>query len=334
MTAKDKRLAILYWGSRGGGQLLTHQLISQANDMNLFTVTFLRPVTQDGLTQLKIVAIRRWLSERKHVIRECKRLKIDHVIIPMASPWDLFLGTKFRKNGMQVTRIIHDATPHPGDVFPPKLWIKALCFDCSRIVTLSKYVTRRLVALEYAALDKIHEGKLPVVDIFLEEDSFKESSLKNFLFVGRGKPYKGLELLLATWPLVGESDWTLTIAGEGHKVSENFNRVYHIDRWLEDNELISLIKHSDVVVLPYVEASQSGIIPLATSLRRPVVITPVGGLSEQVQQGVNGIISSGTDKQSLAAALELVSTSQFTFEKEEKKDDLSESLLRTCIDKM
>ena len=51
-----------------------------------------------------------------------------------------------------------------------------------------------------------------------------------------------------------------------------------------------LISESHLVVLPYLEASQSGIILKCLALQRPVLITPVGGLPEQVINYVSGIV--------------------------------------------
>ena len=57
-------------------------------------------------------------------------------------------------------------------------------------------------------------------------------------------------------------------------------------------------------MLPYVEASQSGVIAIAHSLSTPVVVTPVGGLMEQVIEGPNGLISEKVTPESLASAID------------------------------
>jgi len=63
----------------------------------------------------------------------------------------------------------------------------------------------------------------------------------------------------------------------------------HPDRFIVHNEFISEDRAADyfqrasVVVLPYIEASQSGVIPMAYSAAKPVVATTVGGLPEIVE---------------------------------------------------
>ena len=130
-----------------------------------------------------------------------------------------------------------------------------------------------------------------------------ELSRQSFLFMGHGKKYKGLKQLLESWPSVGDIDSILTVAGEGHRVPLNLPRVRHIDRWLEESEVIKIIEANDVVVLPYLEASQSGIIPIALALNKVLVVTPVGGLIEYVKNGENAVVAKSLRSQDISAAM-------------------------------
>ena len=49
-------------------------------------------------------------------------------------------------------------------------------------------------------------------------------------------------------------------------------------------------ERASVVVLPYIEASQSGIIPIAYSFKKPVIVTNVGSIPEVVENGITGYI--------------------------------------------
>jgi glycosyltransferase involved in cell wall biosynthesis len=75
------------------------------------------------------------------------------------------------------------------------------------------------------------------------------------------------------------------------------------NRWLDETDIAAALLHSDLLILPYVEASQSGVAPAAASAGLPVVATPVGGLEEQVRHGVTGLIAESTAPASLAAAI-------------------------------
>jgi glycosyltransferase involved in cell wall biosynthesis len=134
------------------------------------------------------------------------------------------------------------------------------------------------------------------------------------LFFGRIWEYKGLEYLIRAEPLITSKipRARIVIAGTG----ENFNRygrmMLHPDRFIVHNEYISnekraeLFSQASLVVLPYVEASQSGVIPLAYSFGKPVVATTVGGLPEMVDHGKTGYLVPPRDAKALAEAIVLL----------------------------
>jgi len=59
-------------------------------------------------------------------------------------------------------------------------------------------------------------------------------------------------------------------------------------------------------VLPYQEASQSGVLPIARHLGLPSLVTPVGGLLEQVEGGKSGFVADDSSAHGLAAAIKKV----------------------------
>ena len=198
MSDGGEKVGILYWGSRGGGKILTDQLIMEAKRQNLEVINFSRPYKKNSDREfISIWLFRRWLKARKEVITDSVKSQIDVMIIPMASPWDIFLGKRLIRVGIKVTRIIHDAKPHPGDTFPPKFWIRALCNDSSRVVALSKYVSEELSLLRYLEKTEIRVGKLPYPEIIPNVPFNNNLPRRNFLFIGRGRAYKGLDLLSA-----------------------------------------------------------------------------------------------------------------------------------------
>ena len=326
------KVGFLYWGQRGGGKFLTDQLVQAASNHKVQLHVYLRPSEgANNSTPIKAYQCLRWLAARRSVLKEVRIAELEVIILPMASPWDLFLGRAFRRKGIRVVRMIHDASPHPGEKFPPKFWIKWLCQDSNKIITFSNYVASTLVQNGYAPINKIKIGKLPSLDIGMNSLPSSELPRQSFLFMGRGKKYKGLKQLLEAWPSVGDADSILTIAGESHRVPPNSPRVRHIDHWLGDDEVLELVRNTDVVVLPYLEASQSGIIPIALSSKRPVVITPVGGLSEQVSPNKNGLVA---ENLTIKALVEVLNKAQnFKFEFSGPSTGLSaEELLKLCLE--
>ena len=86
-------------------------------------------------------------------------------------------------------------------------------------------------------------------------------------------------------------------------VYKGLNGVQVHNRWLDDAEIGSFMANSDFAVLPYVEASQSGVAPLAFGRGRTVIATPVGGLPEQIRNGETGILTETVSAAALADAI-------------------------------
>ena len=75
-----------------------------------------------------------------------------------------------------------------------------------------------------------------------------------------------------------------------------------INRWLTEAEIGAVLPRFHAVVLSYIEASQSGVAAAAFGAGLPVIATPVGGIIEQVQDGVNGVLAMRADALALAEA--------------------------------
>jgi D-inositol-3-phosphate glycosyltransferase len=143
---------------------------------------------------------------------------------------------------------------------------------------------------------------------------------KAVLFFGRIRPYKGIEHLLAAFrPLAADhSNYRLIIAGEPKKGSEEYreeieqvvNRNFAPGRivlriqFIPDQEMEIYLKGADVLVLPYKEIFQSGVLFLAYSFGLPVVATDVGSFREEIVEGSTGFLCQPGDPAELAKAIE------------------------------
>ena len=102
-----------------------------------------------------------------------------------------------------------------------------------------------------------------------------------------------------------EHDVVLTIAGSGdlQPYESELSKIAGLDvrnKWLSDSEFGQLIHSHDVLILPYLEASQSGVIAAAHGAGKPVVAFSVGGISEQIDHGVNGLVAADRTPEGLA----------------------------------
>ena len=135
---------------------------------------------------------------------------------------------------------------------------------------------------------------------------------RTLLFFGFVRPYKGLKYLLEAMAYIDE-DIRLMVVGDFGNDRESYEkqieelgiggRLEIHDEYVPDKQVEKFFKACDAVVLPYIDATQSGIAQIAFGFRKPVIATDVGGLPEVVTDGSTGIICRSGDSRALAEAV-------------------------------
>ena len=134
------------------------------------------------------------------------------------------------------------------------------------------------------------------------------------LFFGLIREYKGLKYLIEAMALLPERlDCYLIIAGEFYADKRSYldqiertglaHRIRTVDRYIANEDVADYFLATNVVVLPYISATQSGIVQIAFGLGTPVITTDVGGLPEAVDDGKTGYIVPPANSEQLAAAI-------------------------------
>ncbi|RMF42658.1 MAG: glycosyltransferase family 1 protein [Planctomycetota bacterium] len=131
------------------------------------------------------------------------------------------------------------------------------------------------------------------------------------LFFGRIWPYKGLDVLIEAAPRIQAAfpDARIVIGGEGEGFERYAAQMHDPEMFEVHNAYVSnalreqLFRRAAVVVLPYREATQSGVIPVAYSYGKPVVASRVGAIPEAVLEGRTGILVPPANPAALAAAV-------------------------------
>lgn len=143
---------------------------------------------------------------------------------------------------------------------------------------------------------------------------------RTILFFGNIGPYKGLDLLVTAFQRIAarNRNYRLIIAGKPRGGCEkylneiqkaisrdtNWARVTQRIGYVPDEETELYFKAADVLVLPYTQVSQSGVLFLGYSFGLPVIATDVGSLREDLVQGKTGFLCKPHDPDGLAEAIE------------------------------
>lgn len=131
------------------------------------------------------------------------------------------------------------------------------------------------------------------------------------LFFGNIRAYKGLDILIDALKLVRENlEVELVVAGEFYTDPRPLKEKVQLlglsdivswyDSYVPNEDVPTLFRSAHVVVLPYRDATQSGVVPLAYQFGLPVIASDVGGLSEVVLHGKTGLLFPPGDSQRLA----------------------------------
>lgn len=241
--------------------------------------------------------------------------RITCAIIPMNFAQAAAVAWACRMMGLPLLYVAHDAEPHPGDFAPnlQRLTQRALIASATRVIAPSRHVAERLQA-RYPVLARAGVAVAALEAAARPPDRLPRQRAPGrlrFLMLGRLIAYKGFPLLRdALDRLQAREDWSLTIAGDGPErplVERLFGSMAQVDLshlgFVPEEAVATLIEHHDVVICPYAEASQSGLIPQAAAAGLPALVTPVGGLPEQVHYGRTGWVAAEATGDALAHAI-------------------------------
>ncbi|MBW9223588.1 glycosyltransferase family 4 protein [Methanothermococcus sp. SCGC AD-155-E23] len=280
-----------------------------------------------------------WIKAFMRIREEKPDLVIFHWVTPFMAPMFstiFFLVKKLTKT--KILAICHNVLPHERtvlDVFLAKLVFRNVdYFIVQSKEDLSKL--RKIVSKSKIIRYNPH----PIYDIFRvqsvsEEDARKilniPKNAKVLLFFGYVRKYKGLMYLIKAMPKIIEKipEAYLLIAGEFWDSKEKYineikrlkieNNVKVIDRYIPDEEVGVYFSAADVVVLPYISATQSGVVQIAYALNKPVITTNVGGLPDVVENNKTGFILEAKNPEKLAEAV-------IKYFKEDKKEEFRKNI--------
>ncbi|MBN1105227.1 MAG: glycosyltransferase family 4 protein [Deltaproteobacteria bacterium] len=248
----------------------------------------------------------------KKILRRIRTFAPHAVLFPVEHLWHPLIQSNLKT--FPIVQTIHDPLRHQGEenAFFDLIRIMSL-LNADKVIVLSSIFKRSFeqMGLSQKDVHVIPHGAFAFSEGVLRNGQLAPPSLrKSILFVGRITRYKGLDILLKAFASVHKihPEATLTIAGKGdlspyRQLIENLENVRIFNHYLSEEELADLHEACDFVVAPYIDASQSGVVPMALANQRTVITTRVGGLPEQVEDGQTGTLVRPGDVEDLAGAM-------------------------------
>jgi glycosyltransferase involved in cell wall biosynthesis len=231
--------------------------------------------------------------------------------------WFNFALPLMREFAIVVT--IHDPRHHAGDRASQKTpqAVMNLGFRCAtrvivhgdaiklEVCELLSISHRMVHAIPLVAIGNVGAKAVPVEEVLGADDG------RTVLFFGRIWKYKGLEYLIEAVPAIAREvpNVRIVIAGQGddfepyRRLMAEPERFVVLNRYVSAVERDALFREASVVVLPYLEVTQSGVVPVAYSYGKPVVATNTGALSDAVVDGKTGRLVPRADSAALADAV-------------------------------
>lgn len=220
----------------------------------------------------------------------------DYIVQTFYHPWAEFVNQQVEYQ--KIITLCHDPVLHSGvkksEIFLTQRFIK----ESDEIVVLTRSFIP-LVEKNYGfSPEHIHfmpHGRMGDYRTNQEKPAKKlyDASKTNFLFFGRISEYKGLHILAQAFAKLEneDSNVSLMVAGSGDfsDYEEEFKSLKNVhveNRYIKDEEVGNFFDDPSVVlVLPYLDATQSGVTPIALEYNVPIIASDSGGLKEQLDEG-------------------------------------------------
>ena len=223
-----------------------------------------------------------------------------------------------------VVTTVHDIQYHPGDRDSqrvPRVFIEQFIRQADALIVHGEALRTAALAMLPAKSRAIYVFPHVPLRYYAQLAARNKLEKKNdgrfrVLFFGRIYEYKGLKYLADAVPQVLSrlASLRIIIAGRGDDLVNGNLRIPWTEtfdvrnRFIPDMELAQLLTDADVVVLPYIEGSQSGVLMAALAFALPVIVTDIGDIAEVVRTTGTGIVIPPRDSTALAdAILELAS---------------------------
>ncbi|HQQ66740.1 MAG TPA: glycosyltransferase family 4 protein [Thermotogota bacterium] len=362
------RLLILSLDRKGAGPLYAFEMakeLSKTNDLYVITSSYceiinrwrkLKQSNQIGLLEIPtytsikeyLLSLIRMKTKTKSLFKYVDKIKPEAVYYGMGHRWESYIDKGLKKRKIPIFHTIHV----PDFSSEMNLLRKILMyFSIKSNVKNSKgiFILSACYKENFVKKWGLNENNVWVVPhayfsgyettdthLLITNKISKKKEI-SILFFGRIDVYKGLDTLIAAFKIAAKKDprLRLTISGNGPagklipEIPPELALKVTLDiRWIPEEEIAGIFSKADFLVLPFKTQAQSGVIALASSFNKPVITSAIGGLKEQIIDGINGLLCEPENAMAFADKILLLSSTDSLYEKivqgiKEKREDFS-----------
>ena len=241
-----------------------------------------------------------------------RKVKFDYIILTFPTRREMLVAKLLRHKN--ICTFVHDLIPHSSTVKQVAKNESSIFKKADVLIVLTRKYIEAASTKYNRPVNKVVFIRHPM-PMYPQATSLEKKSIDytiNFLFFGRIEGYKGLDILARAYRKLETkyNNMCLTVAGNGDfsPYSQEYSllkNVNIINRYIDDSEIPELFcVNNTVVVLPYIDATQSGVIPMAFYYGVPVIASNTGGLKEQLFDGTIGSFFEPGDIDSLFESME------------------------------
>lgn len=241
---------------------------------------------------------------------------------PFFIPSTLAVIKKVQKHSPQVkiSGIVHNVLPHESFPIQNQL-VSALFRKTDTIFTLSSQGSgaAQLISTSSGKIKQLFHPIYEKQVILTEKSTLRKlygipENANVLLFFGLIREYKGLSILIEAFNKIAETrkDMYLLIAGEFYEPQNEYeeqirpefmDRVQIKNYFLSDKEAAEILTLSDILILPYKSATQSGVLADAIAYGLPAIATNEPGFNDFIENDRSGIIMKTRTSEELAQIL-------------------------------
>ena len=331
-------ILFLYWGKKGGGARYSLEVAKELTNLKGIKLhlsiskqcEILKDFDRLSLPTLHINTyrtiygfVKKFTVERFKILNQLETYirenDIQYVIIGMDFFWCPLIYKACARVGAKSIYVVHEPKPHPQE---PVImaWIKRKSLKkairgANHIVTLTHHVKSYIsesLNIDKASISVIPHGIFSYYKANVPKSISDRNKPITLLYFGRIEYYKGLDILLEAFLKAEKfhNNIQLEIWGSGDirsygNLIESIQSLHIENRWVKEDEIPEIFDRADICVLPYRDASQSGVVGIASDAAMPIIACPAPGLKEQLRKA-GAIFSDDFTPDSLFKTIELL----------------------------